>query len=468
MVPPATSKSAPLALASETPGYDVRRPLLRSFTAVSAAFRDGSDTPRHFLERCLERIEQAEPVVQAFVCFDLERARQASDDASVRYRGNRALSPIDGMPLGLKDIIETRHMPTGMNSPIFDGYRPRRDAACVIALRKAGAVFLGKTVTTEFACGRSGPTRNPYDATRTPGGSSSGSAASVGAGMVPGALGTQTQASVIRPASYCGAYALKPSHNLLCYEGTAPLTPSMDTLGIFGADLDDVWGITAAIAAVAPGLGGPALRLDATSPAAVAPKRMARLDTVGWREVDDATRADFERVLGKLAAAGVEIVDRKTAADVEALEQLLLEVPDVSMRIFAYECQWPLRSYRECGEGLVGERVLELLALADSMSPQDYRDACDKRDILRQAVTALGAKADGFLTLSSSGPAIADIAYTGSRHYPVPWSLVAGPSVSLPLMVSSGLPVGLQVMGPYASDIAIMGRARWIRDLLIK
>jgi len=453
--------------ASLSAGYDVRQPQLRSYSAALPAFRDNTDTPRHFLERCLERIEAVESDVQAFVAFDVERARQAADDASVRYRGNRALSPIDGIPLGLKDIIETRHMPTGMNSPIFDDYVPRRDAACVIALRKAGAVLLGKTVTTEFACSRSGPTRNPYDTDRTPGGSSSGSAAAVGAGMVPGALGTQTQASVIRPASYCGAYALKPSHNLLCYDGVAPLTPSMDTIGIFGADLEDVWGITAAMEAVAPGIGGPALGLDPVMPSAVAPRRMVRLDTVGWAEVDDASRAEFERVLGTIAAAGVEIIDRRSSPDVEALEQILLEVPDISMRIFAYECQWPLRSYHECGDRLVGERVLELLALAESMSPLDYRIACDKRSQLRKAVSALGEKADGFLALSSSGPAIADIAYTGSRHYPVPWSLVAGPSVSLPVMASGGLPVGLQVMGPHASDISIMSRARFIRDLLL-
>ena len=467
MVPSSTSRVIPKPASSEASNYDFRRPLLRSYVAATAAFRDKTDTPRHFLERCLERIEQAEPTVQAFVTVDLERARQASDDASVRYRGNRALSPIDGIPLGLKDIIETRHMPTGMNSPIFDGYRPRCDAACVIALRKAGAVFLGKTVTTEFACGRSGPTRNPYDPTRTPGGSSSGSAAAVGAGMVAGALGTQTQASVIRPASFCGAYALKPSHNLLCFDGAAPLAPSMDTLGIFGGDLDDVWGVTSAIAAVAPGIGGPALALDPVFPAAVAPKRMVRLDTAGWPEVDAASRAEFERVLKTLAAAGVEILDRRNTAEVEALEQILLDVPDVSLRIFAYECQWPLRSYHDCGDRLVGERVLELLTLADSMSPQDFRDVCQRREQLRQAVTVLGAKADGFLSLSSSGPAIADIAYTGSRHYPVPWSLVAGPSVSLPVMASGGLPVGLQIMGPYASDISIMTHARWIRDVLI-
>jgi len=286
--------------------------------------------------------------------------------------------------------------------------------------------------------------------------------------MVAGALGTQTQASVIRPASFCGAYALKPSHNLLCFDGAAPLAPSMDTLGIFGGDLDDVWGITSAIAAVAPGIGGPALALDKAIPAAVAPKRMVRLDTAGWPEVDEASRAEFERVLTVLAARGVEILDRRNTAEVEALEQILLDVPDVSLRIFAYECQWPLRSYHDCGDHLVGERVLELLTLADSMSPQDFRKVCERRDQLRQAVNALGAKADGFLALSSSGPAIADIAYTGSRHYPVPWSLVAGPSVSLPVMASGGLPVGLQVMGPFASDISIMSRARWIRDALIK
>lgn len=446
--------------------YDVRQPLLRPFHTAVQAFRAGTDSPRHYLERCLAQIGQAEPAVQAFVCLNVEEARMYADDASIRYRDGRPLSPIDGMPYGAKDIIETRSLPTQMNSPIFAGFQSRRDAACIIALKAAGAVLLGKTVTTEFACGRSGPTRNPYDATRTPGGSSSGSAASVGAGMVPATLGTQTQASVIRPAGYCGSYALKPSHNLLSVDGIAPLAPSMDTLGIYGGSLEDVWNVTAAISSTSPGIGGPRLAA-AELPGAAKPRSLVRLDTVGWKEVDAESCSEFERVLRELSSAGVEIVDRRNSAEVEALEQHLTDVPDVSLKIFAYESQWPLRAYAECGKTLVGERVYDLLALAASMSEADYRAMIASRDGLRSKVTALAARHDAFVALACSGPAIADIAYTGSRSYPVPWSLVGGPSVALPVMASAGLPLGLQVMGSYASDTKTMATSRYVRDVLM-
>ena len=165
----------------------------------------GRDTPRDFLERCLDVIAKRDATVQAFVTLNLEGARKAADAAGKRYKAGKPLSMVDGCPVAIKDIIATADMPTQMNSPAFKGWQSGQDAACVAALRKGGAVIVGKTVTTEFAIGFSGPTTNPFDATRTPGGSSSGTAASVGAGMVPVGLGTQTQASTLRPASYCGA-----------------------------------------------------------------------------------------------------------------------------------------------------------------------------------------------------------------------------------------------------------------------
>ena len=160
------------------------------FSDLASSFRDGRDSPREFLERCIDAIEAREPEVRAFVVLDVEGARSTADEASARWREERPLSPVDGCPFGAKDIIETADLPTGMNSPIFEGWQSRRDAACVRALRQGGAILLGKTVTTEFAAGRSGPTVHPLDPTRTPGGSSSGSAAAVAAAMVPVALGS--------------------------------------------------------------------------------------------------------------------------------------------------------------------------------------------------------------------------------------------------------------------------------------
>src|SRR5262249_51244436 len=186
-------------------------PNIISFDRCVADFQQGRDTPRDFLERCLDVIAKRDKTVKAFVTLNRDGARKAADDATRRYKAGKPLSPVDGCPVAVKDIIATVDMPTQMNSPAFKDWQSGQDAACVAALRKGGAVILGKTVTTEFAVGYSGPTTNPFDPTRTPGGSSSGSAAAVGAGMVPAGFGTQTPASTMRPASYCRAGGIKPN-----------------------------------------------------------------------------------------------------------------------------------------------------------------------------------------------------------------------------------------------------------------
>ena len=182
------------------------RPQSRSYFESTAKFADGSDTPRAFMDRCIGDIERLDADVRAFVVTGLDAARAAADESTARWAAGKQLSPIDGMPIGVKDIMETADFPTEQGSPLFKGWKGARDCAAVAALREAGAIMVGKTVTTEFAATHPGVTRNPWDLDRTPGGSSSGSAASVAAGMVPGALGSQVIGSTIRPASYCGIF----------------------------------------------------------------------------------------------------------------------------------------------------------------------------------------------------------------------------------------------------------------------
>jgi Asp-tRNA(Asn)/Glu-tRNA(Gln) amidotransferase A subunit family amidase len=183
----------------------------KPYLATTQRFANGADTPRDFLERCLADLAALEPRIGAFVHLNLDGARAAADHSTRRWREGRQRSPIDGMPLGIKDIIETADMPTENGSPLFAGWRSERDGASVAALREAGAVIVGKTVTTEFAATEPRGTRNPHDLRRTPGGSSSGSAAAVAAGMLSAALGTQVIGSTIRPASYCGCTGFKAS-----------------------------------------------------------------------------------------------------------------------------------------------------------------------------------------------------------------------------------------------------------------
>src|SRR6185312_3327137 len=258
-----------------------RTPSVRPFLSSSASFAAGDDTPRAFLERCLEAHAAWEPQIGAFVHTNFAAARAAADAATARWQGGKPLSAIDGMPVGVKDIIQTEDMPTEMGSPLFAGWRSGWDAASVASLREAGAVIVGKTVTTEFAATHPGATRNPHDLTRTPGGSSSGSAAAVGAGILSAGLGTQVIGSVVRPASYCGCVGFKPSIGALNRGGSHDHL-SQSCTGVLAATLEDAWQVAIEIAVRVGGdpgclpLNGP-LHVPATK----APKRLVLLETAG-------------------------------------------------------------------------------------------------------------------------------------------------------------------------------------------
>jgi Asp-tRNA(Asn)/Glu-tRNA(Gln) amidotransferase A subunit family amidase len=296
---------------------------MKPFHTAVASFVDGSHTPRAFLESCIETIEALEPEVGAFVTLQIDRAREAADLATLRYKEGKPLSPIDGMPVGIKDIIETDDMPTEMGSSLFTGYRSMFDAASVSALREAGAVVVGKTVTTEFASFHPRGTKNPWDTTRTPGGSSSGSAAAVGGGMLPGALGTQVVGSILRPAGFCGAIGFKPSVGAINRGGSMDLL-SQSCTGVLTASLEDAWLMAMAIASRVGGdpghvpLAGPA-----TPPPPAAPRAIAVLQTPGWSLASDAAKAELDRAIAVLKQHGVKIITRADNADLEALETAL-------------------------------------------------------------------------------------------------------------------------------------------------
>src|ERR1700751_2906952 len=215
-------------------------PQVRPFLEASERFKSGDDTPRGFLERCLDAYATWEPKIGAFVHTEFDAARAAADASTLRWQQAKPLSVIDGMPIGVKDIIETADMPTEMGSPLFKGWRSERDAAVVAALREAGAVIVGKTVTTEFAATEPRGTRNPWDPARTPGGSSSGSAAEGGAGAISVGLGTQVVGSILRPASFCGCFGFKPTVGALnrggSYDGL-----SQSAHGTIAASLPEAW-----------------------------------------------------------------------------------------------------------------------------------------------------------------------------------------------------------------------------------
>jgi Asp-tRNA(Asn)/Glu-tRNA(Gln) amidotransferase A subunit family amidase len=448
--------------------YDARHPLLRPYVREAESFRSGRTSPREFLEAGIARMTEEEPAIRAFVTHDLAAARRAADAATARWKDGRSLSPVDGMPIVVKDMIATAGLPTQMNSPIYAGWDARTDAACVFAMRQAGAVILGKTVTTEFACGNSGPTRNPYDTSRTPGGSSSGSAAAVGAGIASLGFGTQTHGSTIRPAGYCGAYALKPTHGALHVGGITPLGATLDHLGLIGASLEDVWASAMAVSRIVggtpphPGLAGPE-----TTPAPKRPATLVRLDTLGWAETPETSRAAFETAIAALASAGVRILDARNDAEVAQLETALTEIGEFANDLLAWEARWPLSAYRAHGAERVGGRIQDLLERAARLDTAAYARAAADRQRLRERVAAFSGRADGFVMLCSSGPAIQDHAFTGSRNYALPWTLVGAPSFALPLLAAEELPLGLQIAGFAERDAETCEVAGWVRDTLL-
>jgi Asp-tRNA(Asn)/Glu-tRNA(Gln) amidotransferase A subunit family amidase len=442
-----------------------RNPHIVSFSRALADFKSGKQTPRDFLERCIANVEKYESRVKAFVTLDLKAARKAADGSSRRYKAGTPLSPVDGCPVGIKDIMATAGMPTQMNSPAFKGWQSGQDAACVHALRRGGAVIFGKTVTTEFAIGFSGPTTNPFDPKRTPGGSSSGSAAGVGAGMMPVALGTQTQGSTLRPASFCGAVGFKPTVGALHTAGIHPLSATCDHLGVIGATLEDTWRVASQISL---GVGSPGYGFlngaSATLPLAVQPQKLIRLYTRGWTEIDSNTEEGFEEVMQALAAAGVEILSRENDPRVATFEDALERDVDGALDIVAYEMKWPFADYIARYGNVIGKRIHGLMDRAGKMTPADYAGLLEKRRAIRRHCRELAtsAGADCYVTLASSGPAIVGFEYSGSRTFITYGSWLGFPAFSLPLMQSDGLPFGLQLLGIDHQDGNLCSTANWV------
>lgn len=439
-------------------------PELTSYLAETAEFKTGRSSPSAFLERCLARLEAAEPVLKAFVHVagrDAARALAAASDA--RWQAGAPLSPIDGLPIAIKDIIETADMPTGQGSPFWAGTQTRRDAASVQALREAGAIILGKTTTTEYATSEPfHQTTNPHDPRRTPGGSSSGSAAAVGAGIVPAGLGTQVVASTLRPASFCGCVGFKPSVGALNRSGSFDHL-SQSCTGILAATPGDAWVVASAISERVggdpgfPGLIGPVL-----PPAARKPARLALIETGGWDKTTSGARAAFSAKRSQLASLGIEIADRRTDTDIDALELALADALALTFDIYDWEFRWPLRSFARGEPALLGAQLRKRQEECAAMTIDVYRANIARRAAIRQRAAWLLQRYDAFLSLSATGAAPIGLAWTGDPAVTVAGSLLGGPAISLPVMADEGMPLGLQLLGGIDGDADLLAVAEWV------
>ena len=446
-----------------------RSPHALEFVKARARFLAGTDTPSDYLARCIATIEARDADVRAFVTLGLESARRAAEESTRRYRAGKPLSPVDGMPIGVKDIMDTADLPTQMGNPIYKGWEPRWDAACVHAMRSGGAIVVGKTVTTAFASGETNETRNPLDLTRTPGGSSSGSAAAVGAGMVPAALGTQTQGSTLRPAGFCGAFGFKPTHGALTMQGVHPISLTHDHLGVIAASLEDLWSVASRIATASGNPGAAGLHgASETLPPPRRPRKLVVMHTNAWNtEVDADTRASFDALCATLRSREVELVPSRDDPKFALLEDAFFGAfVERSPDITAYEMTWPYAQYLAKHANLLEPRHRERVARAREITPKLYADLLAEKGAMKERARQAMANADAILTLSSSGPAPVGHAHTGSRAYLLFASFLQLPAFSLPLLESQGMPVGAQLIGHAGRDGDLCAAARWIVEAI--
>jgi Asp-tRNA(Asn)/Glu-tRNA(Gln) amidotransferase A subunit family amidase len=439
----------------------------RPYVALARQFRSGETTPRAFLDSCLDAIARLDPSVGAFLTLNIDRARRAADDATARWRSGKPLSPIDGMPVGIKDIIETADMPTGQGSPLWKGFKTGRDSASVHALREAGAIILGKTSTTEFAASEPWPgTHNPHDYSRTPGGSSSGSAAAVGAGMIPAALGTQVVGSILRPASYCGCVGFKPTVGALNRGGSYDHL-SQSSQGVLAATLADAWAVARAISERAGGdPGNVGITGEVNFSRQAKPSRFAVLETGGWSATSKGAHEAFDAAKQRLAGAGVALRARADDPAIEAVECEIAEALQITRRINEWEGRWPLNTYADIDASKLSGLSQERLRNASKMTQRDYGALIERRAAARSVFAKAAENYDAFVTLAATGAAPIGINTTGSPAMNVAASLLGVPALTLPVLSDEELPLGLQLMGSAACDASLFEAATWVLTAL--
>jgi len=416
-------------------------------TEAVALIARGELTSEALVTACLERIAAREEVVGAWQHLDPEQAL-----AQARERDkNPGRGALHGIPVGIKDIIDTFDMPTCYGSPVYHGTQPAWDASCVAALRAAGAVIMGKTVTTEFAAYHPGKTANPHNPGHTPGGSSSGSAAAVADSMVPLSLGTQTAGSIIRPASFCGVIGYKPSYGFVNRAGLKPSSELLDTIGVFARSVADA-AVAVAVMSGRPDLGAP--------PAVGSPPRIGCCRTPQWPEAEESTRLALDRTCTTLAAAGATIVDIELPQSFNALAE-------AQTLIMAYETARALAHEMAAHQGQLSVKLRELIKTGQDCPPDLYDKARSLAGHCRAALPEVYRDIDLILAPSVKGEAPAGLDATGDPIFNRIWTLLHVPCVNIPAMTSAaGLPVGLQVIGLCGSDQQTLSLAAWVEKNL--
>lgn len=421
----------------------------------------GRVTSEALVAACLERIAALDPDIGAFSWCDpahaLEQARQAD-----RWRNSgNGCGPLHGVPIAIKDIIDTADMPTENGSPVYSGRRPGQDAQCVTALRSAGAVILGKTVTTELALLTPSRTRNPAAPGHTPGGSSAGSAAAVAAGMVPAALGSQTAGSVLRPASYCGVYGYKPTLGLISRRGVLMQSHTLDTLGVLARSVEDAALLVDAMSAQdpedpvsylrsQPNLAGIAASEPPTEPV------LAFLNTPAWADADPRMHEAYSELASALGGV-LEEIDAPILADIMEWQRIVQLAENA-----AYYGALLDKHADQLSSGL-----RERLTAGSAVPVRTYLEAIAARDQAYAKIAQLFNRYTAILTPPAPGPApLLEEGITGSPIFNGLWTYLGMPAISIPLLEVDDLPLGVQLVGLRRDDGRLLRTARWVETHL--
>lgn len=430
-----------------------------SASDAARLIRDGVIRSEQLVEACLTRAQEVDADVQAWAFLDPDHALAQARSADEFRLSGQPIGPLHGVPVGIKDIIDTADMPTENGSVLHAGRTPSRDATMVAMLRAAGAVIMGKTVTTEFAGRAPGKTRNPHDPAHTPGGSSSGSAAAVAAGMVPLALGSQTSGSTVRPASFCGVYGFKPTHGLIPRHGMFRLSRTLDHVGLFGRTIED-------IALLAEQLAGyderdpdsrPRARIpfrDVAEEEPPLPPMFALVRTPRWDRVDDDAKEAFAELTDHLGDRVEELELSDAVEEAHEWHRVIMEA-EMAVNLAREWDKAPTRLSASLRARL--ERGREVGAL-------DYLRALGRIPELNESFAELfSQRYDAILTPAATGTAPRGLDSTGDPTFCALWTLCGMPALSVPLMQgANGLPLGVQLVGPRHGDARLLRTARWL------
>jgi Asp-tRNA(Asn)/Glu-tRNA(Gln) amidotransferase A subunit family amidase len=432
-------------------------------TAAEAAslIRSGVLSSEELVRSLLARIAECEGEIGAWAHLDGDLALEEARAADIRQRSGAALGPLHGVPVGIKDIIDTAALPTENGSAIFSGRRPSTDASVVTQLRAAGAVILGKTVTTELAFYGPGKTRNPHKLAHTPGGSSSGSAAAVADFQVPLALGTQTAGSIIRPASYCGVFGFKPTFGVVSRVGALEQSPPLDTIGGYARSIEDIALLIDAMSgadAGDPGMGPrfPAPLVDTLDKGSAGTPRFAFIKTAAWPQGEDSMRSAFAGLVASLGAA-VDEVFLPPSFDIMDGLQRAVQFHDIARNYGPLNTAHP---------GKLSAKLVEVIGIGQGVSEAEYAAALAQREALLDDLRPILETYDAILTPAATGPAPEGLSSTGTPVFNFLWTYLGLPAISLPLLNVGGLPLGVQLVGRKGEDGKLLLAAQGLMQAL--